>query len=236
MQALILSAGLGTRLLPLTLTTPKALVDINGHILLDIWLDLLLSNHSCDHIFINAHHHHEQIKHHIAKSLWQDKITYIYEDKLYNTAGSIKKHYHLFHKGKPLLLIHGDNLSKFDIDDFIAYHHHHDSPITMMSFITDSPQQCGILKCDDNNIITMMYEKVKKLPNHLTNKNLANAAIYIIDWQIIEYIATIDHDIIDFSTQIIPLYFGQIRHYINHTYHRDIGTMESLNRARKEWV
>ena len=72
MQALILAAGLGTRLKPITNHTPKCLVEINGRKLIDIWLEKL-SYIGVEEYLINTHHLSEQVEEHLKKHFIQIK-------------------------------------------------------------------------------------------------------------------------------------------------------------------
>ena len=60
-KTLLLAAGLGTRLRPITLKTPKCLVEIDGIPLLGIWLEKL-NNIGCDEVLINTHYLNEQVE------------------------------------------------------------------------------------------------------------------------------------------------------------------------------
>ena len=85
LKALLLAAGLGTRLRPLTLTTPKCLIEINGEPLLINWLNKL-EKIGCDEVLINTHYLPLQVENAIKK--WGQhnlKITITFEEKLLGT-------------------------------------------------------------------------------------------------------------------------------------------------------
>lgn len=230
MICLLLSAGQGKRLRPLTLTTPKALVEINGRPLLDIWLERLFDHDLCSAVIINAFHLSDQIKEFIDQHHYKNRVHFVKENQLYNTAGSVKQHHAYYENEESIILAHGDNLSYFDLKDFISYHQQHDYPITMMSFKTDDPANCGILDID-NDIVINMYEKQQNI-----NSNIANAAIYIIRREVIDYIVQHDNDLLDFSCDVLPIFMKRIAHYPNIFYHRDIGNKKSLDLAQTEWI
>ena len=81
MKALLLSAGLGTRLRPLTDTIPKCLVQINGKPLLQIWLENL-TKYGVKEFLINTHYLHKQVEDFANNSTFKEKITLIYEKEL----------------------------------------------------------------------------------------------------------------------------------------------------------
>ena len=86
---MILAAGLGKRMQPITLKTPKPLMQIGNKNLLDRAIELLI-NHGVDKIAINVHHLADQIKHFINKNKYKAKIIIFHEqDTLLDTGGGI---------------------------------------------------------------------------------------------------------------------------------------------------
>jgi len=231
MKALLLAGGYGTRLLPITKTTPKCLVDINGKKLLDLWLDKLVKS-GIKEIIINTHHLPDIVTRHINGSIYKKFVKLVHEDVLLGTAGTIKKNINLF-GNTPLVVIHADNLSIFSMDEFkkCFLERPLGVQITMMTFNTDCPKLCGIVELDKNGIVVKFHEKVVNPPG-----NLANAAIYIITKDVIQFISEIEDEVIDFSTKIIPSFMGKINTFHNNAYHRDIGNIQSLNSAKIEFA
>jgi mannose-1-phosphate guanylyltransferase len=100
----------------------------------------------------------------------------------------------------------------------------------MMTFSTDAPESCGILELDQQGIVCNMHEKVKTPPG-----NLANGAVYILEPEVVNAISSLQQDTIDLSTDVIPQYFGKIATFHNDEFHRDIGTLSSMQRAEQEF-
>src|SRR5215475_8592479 len=100
MKAMILAAGLGTRLRPLTDNTPKALVAINGRTLLEITIERL-KTFGVDEIIINVHHHAEKIVTFLkSKNNFGLRIEVSREDDLLlDTGGGLKKAAWFFQEG-----------------------------------------------------------------------------------------------------------------------------------------
>lgn len=230
MRALLLAAGLGTRLRPLTDSIPKCLVDIGGRPLLDHWLELL-SQAGVEHVLINTHHLADQVQSHVAECKYPLRIVTVYESELLGTGGTVLANREFFQQG-PVVLIHADNLSVFDIRAFMRRYETRDASIvmTMMTFETDAPHLCGIVELDLRGRVVAFHEKVAHPPS-----NLANAAVYIFGTEIVELIASLEKPVVDFSVDVIPRLMGQINTFHNHMYHRDIGTPESLARAREDY-
>lgn len=227
MKALLLCAGLGTRLRPITNNIPKCLVPINGKPLLQYWLENL-SKAGITEFIVNTHYFSEKVEEFVKNSIYRDKIKLVYEKELLNTGGTLLHNKNLFDKDEPFLLIHADNLSFCDFKEFIESHKRNEKYLlTMMLFRTDVPQSCGIVKLDENNIVQEFYEKVSNPPS-----NLANGAVYICNYEIFEFLETLNKINIDFSLDVIPKLLGKINTYLNSTYHKDIGTINSFAEAQ----
>ena len=231
MRALLLAAGRGTRLRPLTDAVPKCLTEIDGRPLLDYWIELL-SRGGIEDILVNLHHLPEAVKSYVQSCKYPVNLFTVYEEKLLGTAGTLLKNRRFF-ENAPVMLIHADNLSSFDVRDFIDRFDNRSSEIeiTMMTFRTDAPENSGVVELDARGVVQAFHEKTKNPPG-----NLANAAVYILAPTVVEFISGLGKETLDFSTEVLPHYMGRINTFHNDVYHRDIGTLESLNAARKEFA
>ena len=90
MRAILLAAGLGTRLRPITDTIPKCLVLIHGKPLLQIWLEKL-TEVGIGPFLINTHYLHKQVEKFIEESEFSEQVELVYEEKLLGTAGTLSK-------------------------------------------------------------------------------------------------------------------------------------------------
>ncbi len=230
MRALLLAAGLGTRLRPITDHVPKCLVPVHGKPLLQYWLDLLLPG-GIERILLNTHYLPEKVRQFVAASPWRERISMVHEDVLLGTGGTVLKN-HAFFDGTSFLVAHADNLTQFDLAAFIARHQARAAgvEITMMTFDTDAPRSCGIVEENTDGVVVAFHEKVENPPG-----NHANAAVYIFEAGVINFMATLGKEVIDLSTEVIPHYMGRICTFHNRGYHRDIGNPESLRLAEQEF-
>ena len=164
MKAILLAAGYGTRLQPITLHTPKCLVEINNKPLLEYWLDNLFSA-GIQKIFINTHYLNSRVNEFIKQYKLRNKIFISYEFELLGTARTVASASKFIGNDENFFVIHADNFSQFNIKDMINLHinRENDVEITMMSFETDKPESCGILKIQKNRVIGF-YEKIKNPP------------------------------------------------------------------------
>jgi NDP-sugar pyrophosphorylase family protein len=121
---MILAAGLGTRLRPLTDKIPKALVPIGDTPILGIVLEKLLRS-GFTHIAVNAHHHSEQVRDYLAayktdKNIYLD---YSYEPTILDTGGGIKRMLAFFRDAETPILVHNvDILSALNFRDLMRHH------------------------------------------------------------------------------------------------------------------
>jgi len=230
MRALLLAAGLGSRLQPLTKYLPKCLVPINGRPLLDYWLEALVSS-GVDEILINTHYMAPLVNEYIKRSEWADFVVVVHEKQLLGTGGTILKN-HAFFKNEPFLVAHADNLTIFDMSAFADHHtcRPADIELTMMIFDTTDPQSCGIVELDERDAVKAFHEKVTNPPG-----TLANAAVYILEPSVVDMMANLGKEQIDFSTEVVQLLLGKIITYHNTKYHRDIGTPSSWIQANQDF-
>jgi NDP-sugar pyrophosphorylase family protein len=134
MKAMILAAGLGTRLRPLTDDRPKALVTVAGHTLLEIALARLRS-FGVGEVIINAHYFAEMIVEYLkAHDNFGMRIEVSREDKLLDTGGGLKQAAHFFLKDgsdEPFLLHNVDVISNIDLASMVRFHAEHNALATL---------------------------------------------------------------------------------------------------------
>jgi mannose-1-phosphate guanylyltransferase len=224
------AGGIGTRLRPLTDVLPKCLVPINGRPLLGIWLDMLAGSGATE-IVVNLHHHAALVRDYLSRSPHADLITPVFEPELLGTGGTLRENRQRF-VGAPFLFAHADNLSCFDPSQLMAAHRARPSGtvMTMMTFKTENPRQCGIVEQDARAVVVGFHEKSAHPPG-----DLANAAVLVMDDDVLNFIDALGRRFVEFSTDVIPHFAGRIATFHNAVYHRDIGTPASLLRAQFDY-
>ena len=228
MRTFLLAAGLGTRLRPLTYNIPKCLVSIKGLPLLGIWLKRL-TEANIGPFLINTHYLPEQVEAFIKASPYYEQVKLINEIELKGTAGSLIANLDFF-QGEEGLIIHADN---YCLADFTAFQRAHinrpaECLMTMMTFRTNNPSSCGIVKLDERGIVSDFYEKVDQPPG-----NLANGAIYILTPELLRKLGTDYHESKNFSTEISSRFIGQIYSYETSEIFIDIGNEDNYNQANR---
>jgi mannose-1-phosphate guanylyltransferase len=166
MRALLLAAGMGQRLRPITETTPKCLVPVHGRALLDYWLELLFAA-GVERALINTHWLADKVRDHVAASRWRSSIDLVHEPQLLGTGGTVLANRRYF-GDEPFLVAHADNLTDFDLPALVAAHEKRPAGcvMTMLAFRTDDPSSCGILELDAQGVVVGFHEKVAHPPGN----------------------------------------------------------------------
>jgi len=219
MRAILLAAGLGTRLRPLTNQIPKCLVTIKGKPLLGIWLDKL-TEVGVESILVNTHHLADKVEAYVASGNYKGSVVVVNEPILLGTAGTLIANLPFF-ENEDGFLVHADNYIREDLWRFVAAHKMR-SPgcvITMLTFRSDNPSACGIVEVDERGVVIRFHEKVLSPPG-----NLANGAVYILSPELIARLALDWVAPTDFSVDILPTLLGRIQTYETTGLFIDIGT------------
>lgn len=226
MRTLLLAAGCGTRLRPLTNVMPKCLVPVNGKPLLEIWLDQLVKA-GAGPFLVNTHYLAEQVERFVDASPFREQVTLVHEPELLGTAGTLVANLHFF-QGEDGMLIHADNYSHADLAAFIQAHRQRpeECVMTMMTFHTDTPLTCGIVELDERGVVVGFYEKEPDFHGHL-----ANGAVYILSSDCLEMIGRDLSSSKDFSIDVLHQLLGKIYTYETDEMFMDIGTPEKYNKA-----
>jgi D,D-heptose 1,7-bisphosphate phosphatase len=227
-KAILLAGGLGTRLRPLTNTTPKCLVPIGGRPLLDYWIDRLVEAGVVE-ARINTHALAEQVRDYIAEVNRAGRLRLVesYEPELLGSAGTIAANMSLADDAEAIIIIYADNFSDVDLRQMLTFHRDHDDPFTMLLFHAPNPRACGIAELDGQGRIVSFVEKPAE-----PRGDLANAGVYIVDAVAYREIAA--QKAFDLGFEVLPRFVGRMRGWAWGGYHLDVGTFAALERARRD--
>jgi mannose-1-phosphate guanylyltransferase len=226
MKAILLAAGFGTRLRPLTNSIPKCLVPIKGEPLINIWLKKLVKA-GIDEILINTHYLPRQVEKFISGSEFKNNCKLIHEPVLIGTAGTLIENLE-FLDNQTSLLIHADNYCIDDLRMFIDAHNNRPKQaiITMMTFRTTDPSSCGIVEVNKIGIVEKIHEKIATPPG-----NLANGAVYILSPEFLTILKNEYAKCKEFTTEVLVNFVGKIYTYETKKLFLDIGTPENYYKA-----
>lgn len=226
--ALLLAAGLGTRLRPLTDATPKCLVPIGGRPLLDHWIERL-GDAGVTEAVINTHSLAGKVRDHVAEINRAGRLRLVdaFEPELLGSAGTVSAHASLVDDADEIFIIYADNFGDVDLRRMLEFHRGHDDPLTMLLFRTPNPRACGIAELDEACRVVGFVEKPAE-----PRSDLANAGLYIVDADAYREIAAMGA--FDLGFEVLPRFVGRMRGWAWDGYHLDIGSFEQLERARRD--
>lgn len=180
MKAIILAGGLGTRLRPLTLETPKPLLPIKGRPIIEHAI-LNFKRHGITDIILSIGYMADKIKDYFGDgSKFGVNLSYFVETEPLGTGGALKA----AAKGinETFVAINGDNLADFDWTDTLDAHRKYQSKLTLSLCPVEDVTQYGIARIADGRIL----EFVEKPAKDSAPSNLNNAGAYVIEPEILE--------------------------------------------------
>jgi len=178
MQCIILAAGKGSRLRPLTEHTPKPLVQVNGKALLDHIIDALPS--AVEEIIMVTGYLEEQIREHYGSEYAGRKITYVHQEEQKGTGHALWLCKDLIH-GRFLFMFADDIHGKKDLAQVTSFER------GMLVLQTDTPERFGIVTKHSDGTMADFIEKPEHPPS-----NLASTGVFVLDEHIFEYKPTVE--------------------------------------------
>jgi len=243
LKALLLVAGLGKRLRPITDEIPKCLLPIGGKPLLQIWSEHLCK-HGINEVLINTHWHHEKVEEFIStdyadfsdykelknKRKGSPKVHLFYEPELLGSAGALLANKDWVADGQPFFILYGDNLTNVNLSKIFTFHRQHDLPFTLGVFKTERPRECGIAEVGEDGAVKSFVEKPQN-----PKSDLAAAGVYIGDERIFDFFPNFEPapSTLDLGFHVIPRLVGRMKAYLIEDILMDIGTADSYAKAQK---
>ena len=205
MRALVLAAGEGQRLRPLTDRIPKPMLELAGRPILEYNVRLL-AQRGIREIAINTHYRPEAIVAHFGDGArFGVSIRYSYEPELLGTAGALLPLRDFF--DSTFLVIYGDNVSTCDIDALVRCHREHrDTLATVAVFRRMNATASGVVVFDEDGRVTSFIEKPPVDP---AESSWVNAGLLVCEPPIIDLISHRDPS--DFGRDLFPRAIGEGR-------------------------
>src|SRR5579875_1319349 len=233
MRAMILAAGVGSRLDPLTRNVPKPLVPIVNRPVMEYLIELLV-RHGFTEIMVNLHYLGDQIAAYFEDgSRWGAHIHWAYEDRLWGDAGSLKRAEDFF-KDETFLVIGGDDLTDMDLSRLLKTHREKKALATIALSIVDDPSEYGIVLMNEEGRITRFLEKPK---GEVIFSNTANTGVYVFEPAIFELIP---HDVFYlFGKRVFPMLLEQKLPLFGHltaAYWRDVGNLKVYQQTHRDML
>ncbi|MCJ7645431.1 NDP-sugar synthase [bacterium] len=230
MKAMVMSAGIGTRLRPLTYSIPKPMFPIVNKPVLGHVLELL-RKHNIKEVVINLHAHRAMIRNYFGDGSGLGmKINYSEEKKLMGTAGGVKKVEHFF--DDTFLVMSGDGLTNINLTNVISFHKRRKAFGTMVLKRIDTRFEYGITLTKRGGRIKQFIEK----PTWSSVfSNTVNTGIYVFEPEVFRYIPR--GKFCDFARDVWPKLLKrreQIFGYETEEYWCDIGNLFEYRRAQND--
>ena len=227
MKAFLLSAGIGSRLRPITDVTPKCMLVIDDRPLLDIWLDEF-DRAGVDEVLVNLHHLPDVVRRHLAARTGPPAVRTVFEPQLLGSAGTLVANRQWVDGEELFLACNADNLTDFDLRTLIDEHREHRPIATLTLFHSPQPSAGGVVELDAVGKVIGFVEKPSRPVSDLTN-----AGIYAFHPAVLDEIGGVPPK--DIGYDLLPRLVGRARAVLVDGYFRDIGTADACRRAREEW-
>ncbi len=221
----LMAGGFGTRLHPLTKSTPKPLLEVGNKPILKMIIEQFI-DYGFHNFYISTYFEAEQIKNYFknGESL-NVSIEYIHESKPLGTAGSLG----LLSDDLPdlpIIVMNGDLLTKVDFKNLLNFHGEHNSEATMCVREYDFQVPYGVVE-----IYNYKIKAVKEKPVH---SFFVNAGIYVLNRSLINKLDGKSYlDMTDFLEK--ELNNGGVNAFPIHEYWLDIGRIEEYEKANREF-
>jgi mannose-1-phosphate guanylyltransferase len=225
---MLLAAGLGTRLRPLTYEVPKPMVPVLGIPVMEHILRLL-ARHGLDDVIANLHYFPEQIEGRFGDgSQWGVKLRYSFEEELLGTAGGVRNVRDHF-GGDTFLIISGDALTDVDLTALLRRHKEAGGIGTLALKRVDDPSQLGVVITAEDGRIQGFQEKPDPAE---ALSDLGNCGIYVFEPEIFDYFP--DRDFVDWAQDVFPALLEQDVPFYGHEiadYWNDIGNIKEFRQG-----
>lgn len=227
MKAFLLAAGVGSRLRPITDTTPKCMLAIGGQPLLDIWLDAF-GRAGVDEVLVNLHHLPDVVRNHLDARAGPPAVRTFFEPELLGSAGTLAANRAWVGGDEMFLACNADNLTDFDLRSLAETHRAHGAITTLAVFHSDRPSAGGVVELDAVGTVTGFTEK----PSQPVS-DLVNAGMYAFHPRVLDEIGgPLPRDI---GYDLLPRLVGRAKAIPVEGYFRDVGTADAYQRAQEEW-
>ena len=228
MKAMVMAAGLGTRLRPLTDVLPKPMMPVANRPVLHHLLNLL-RRHDVRELGINLHAFPEMIESYFGDGSNLDmSIHWSYEPELLGTAGGTKKLEDLW-GGEPILVTSGDGLHDVDVTALLGHHRRTGALATLTVKPVTDPSAYGVVILDRDTRVRGFQEKPRR---DEARSDLANCGIYVIEPELLERIPA--DSFVDFGEDVWPSLVAaneEIYAYTTMAYWNDVGDLDELRNS-----
>lgn len=230
MRAMIMAAGAGTRLMPLTKKVPKPMVPVANRPLMENILGVLKA-HGFDEIIANLHCQSPLIKGYFHDGRDFDvELIYSEEEKLMGTAGGVRRCAWFFQD--TFVVMSGDALTDVNLTDLVAVHKRKGALATIALKPVENVENYGVVIIDEDERIRSFQEKPR--PDQALSR-VVNTGIYVFEPEVFRHIP--EEEFYDFGKQVFPHlvkigapFYG----HVTEDYWCDVGDIDTYRRAHAD--
>lgn len=230
-KAMVLAAGRGTRLFPLTGEIPKPMAPVADTPILQHILELL-SRSGVRDVYVNVHHLAEVV---LGYYGWEARVGNLavhlsHEEELLGTAGSVKRLAEHFRE--TFLVVMGDALTDADLREILRFHKERGALATLALKRVRDTSQYGVVELDRDGYVVGFQEKPEPAE---ARSDLANTGIYVLEPEALRYIP--DGVFFDFARDVFPRLLAAGEDFVGYEssfYWSDIGTLDAYRAAQQD--
>lgn len=227
MKAVLLAAGEGTRLRPLTESVPKCLLTIRGVPLLAIWLESCATA-GISEVLVNVHAHAEQVKEFARRQTSGVKVRITEELQLLGSAGTLAANKDFVAGEKAFFVLYADVLTNADLGELLRFQDEKNVAATIGIYQVPDPSRCGIVAVDERGIVRSFVEKPARPEGNWAFSGLMVASPDILRMVPAKRPADIGFD-------LLPKLVGRMAACKIEDFVLDIGTMDNYATAQTLW-
>lgn len=232
MKAMVLAAGKGSRLFPLTGVIPKPIAPVADKPALQHIFELLARTR-VEEIYANVHYLAD-----VILGLYGERnrvsgasVNFVREERLMGTAGAVKRIAGSASFEETFVVVMGDALTDIDVREAVAFHEERAALATLVLKRVEDTSEYGVAELDAEKNVLRFQEKPK---TEEAISNLANTGIYVLEPEVLEYIP--EDTFFDFAKDVFPRLLESGEKVVGYDegdfYWSDIGTLESYRRAQ----
>jgi len=228
MKTMVLAAGLGTRLQPITYEMPKPMAPVLNRPVME-HIVALLRRHGFEELIANLSHLPEQIRDHFGDgSDYGVSLSYSFEEELLGTAGGVRNVAESLGEGS-FLVISGDALTDLDLSALRAAHEANDGIATLTLKRVPDPSEYGVVISGSDGRIQGFQEKPDRAE---ALSDLASCGIYMFEREIFDYFP--ERPFVDWAMDVFPVLLeGDVPMYGHEidAYWNDVGSLDELRQG-----
>lgn len=229
-SAILLVGGMGTRMQPLTLSTPKPMLELMGRPITEHQI-LKARDAGIEEIVLATSFKSEVFEPHFGDgSNFGIKISYAVEEVALGTGGAIRNAARYLQSDGPTMIFNGDVLSMHSLEDQMKFHSDNNAEVTLYLTKVEDARPFGVVELDANNRITSFREKMENPPT-----NVINAGCYIFNRSAIEAIP--EGEVVSVERATFPTLLerdAQLFGFVDTSFWLDVGNPRALLAATRE--